>query len=103
MVPGAAALPSAVVLRGHLSAPALPLGRRTGSSFPQPGDAVDGLGVLPLSPAGDVQRSDAPDHRVRTLGPAPPGLPISASTRRLGSMGILSGHSAGAGGGRGDS
>ena len=64
--------------------------------LPQPGHPVDRLGVLPVSPEGPVQRRHTPGRGVWALGTTPPRLPVSSCPWRLGALGILPRHPAGA-------
>ena len=76
--------PPRLVLRRHLPARPLPLGRRSGGAVPQPGDPLDQLGLLPLPRRVGVERGHAACRGVRALGAAPPRLSVSPRARERG-------------------
>ena len=92
VVPRPGALPAGLVVRRHLPARPLPLGRRPGGALPQPGDAVDRLGLLPLPAPGRVERRHAADGGLRALGTPPPRLPVPPRARGVGAVGLLPRH-----------
>ncbi len=92
---------SPLVLHRDLPARPVSLGRRARRPVPESRDARHRVGLLPVSPAGGVERRHAARGLVRALGPAPPRLPVPSRARRLDAVGLLPRHRLHAGDRRG--